>query len=69
MVDIKPSMRARKLQEEKLRRKAAKEEFLRRQADMRWRQEMRMEEEVFWQYRNQGYGPMVGTCIIDYAIL
>ena len=39
---MKPSIRARKLQEEKLRRQAAKEEYWRRRdAEERWREEMR----------------------------
>ena len=42
-VEVKPSIRARKLQEEKLRRQNAKDEYWRRR-DMEeaWRQEMRM---------------------------
>ncbi len=42
MVEVKPSIKARKLQEEKLRRQAAKEEYWRRRdAEERWREEMR----------------------------
>ena len=41
-VEVKPSIRARKLQEDKLRRQAAKEEYWRRRdAEERWREEMR----------------------------
>ena len=41
-VEVKPSIRMRKIQEEKLRRQAAKEEFWRRRdAEERWREEMR----------------------------
>ena len=41
-VEVKPSIRARKLQEEKLRRQAAKEEYWRRRdIEERWREEMR----------------------------
>ena len=37
-VEVKPSIRARKIQEEKLRRQAAKEEYWRRRdAEERWR--------------------------------
>ncbi|XP_052794013.1 zinc finger RNA-binding protein-like isoform X2 [Mya arenaria] len=42
-VEIKPSIRVRKIQEEKLRRQAQKEEFWRRKE-----QEQRMEEEYYW---------------------
>ncbi|KAL5005395.1 hypothetical protein ScPMuIL_018851 [Solemya velum] len=53
-VEIKPSIRARKLQEEKLRRQAQKEEFWRRrEQEERWRDEMRMEEEMYWEERRR----------------
>ncbi|XP_052278685.1 zinc finger RNA-binding protein-like isoform X4 [Dreissena polymorpha] len=47
-VEIKPSIRVRKIQEEKLRRQAAKEEFWRRKE-----QEQRMEEEYYWEERRR----------------
>ena len=41
-VEVKPSIRARKIQEEKVRRQAQKEEFWRRrEQEQRWREEMR----------------------------
>lgn len=41
-VEVKPSIRMRKIQEEKLRRQAQKEEFWRRrEQEQRWREEMR----------------------------
>lgn len=41
-VEVKPSIRARKVQEDKLRRQAQKEEFWRRrEQEDRWREEMR----------------------------
>ena len=41
-VEVKPSIRARKIQEDKLRRQTQKEEFWRRrEAEDRWREEMR----------------------------
>ncbi|XP_072167577.1 zinc finger RNA-binding protein-like isoform X2 [Diadema setosum] len=63
-VDIKPSARSRKLQEDKLRRQMAKEEFMRqRQEEFQWREEMRryeedlywrrMEEERYWEERRR----------------
>lgn len=48
LVEIKPSIRVRKIQEEKLRRQAQKEEFWRRKE-----QEQRMEEEYFWEERRR----------------
>lgn len=49
-VEVKPSIRARKVQEDKLRRQAQKEEFWRRrEQEDRWREEMRMEEEMYWE--------------------
>jgi zinc finger RNA-binding protein len=42
-VEVKPSIRARKVQEDKLRRQAQKEEFWRRrEQEDRWREEMRL---------------------------
>lgn len=41
VVDIKPSLRQRKIQEEKMRRQQIKEEFWRRRDEERWREEMR----------------------------
>lgn len=42
IVDLKPSARSRKMQEEKMRRQMAKEEFMRqREEENRWRAEMR----------------------------
>lgn len=47
-VEIKPSIRVRKIQEEKLRRQTQKEEYWRRKE-----QEQRMEEEFFWEERRR----------------
>ncbi|XP_078313931.1 zinc finger RNA-binding protein-like isoform X3 [Crassostrea virginica] len=53
-VEVKPSIRARKIQEEKVRRQAQKEEFWRRrEQEQRWREEMRMEEEIYWEERRR----------------
>ncbi|XP_067666899.1 zinc finger RNA-binding protein-like isoform X3 [Haliotis asinina] len=53
-VEVKPSIRARKVQEEKLRRQAQKEEFWRRrEQEERWREEMRMEEEMYWEHQRR----------------
>ncbi|KAK3579917.1 hypothetical protein CHS0354_012458 [Potamilus streckersoni] len=53
-VEIKPSIRVRKIQEEKLRRQAQKEEMWRRkEQEQRWREEMRMEEEMLWAERQR----------------
>ena len=42
LVEVKPSIRQRKVQEEKMRRQSAKEEYWRRRdAEERWREEMR----------------------------
>ena len=42
MVEVKPSIRQRKVQEEKMRRQTIKEEYWRRRdAEERWREEMR----------------------------
>lgn len=41
-VEVKPSIRARKVQEDKLRRQAQKEDYWRRrEQEDRWREEMR----------------------------
>ncbi|XP_072031547.1 zinc finger RNA-binding protein-like isoform X4 [Amphiura filiformis] len=64
VVDLKPSARSRKMQEEKMRRQMAKEEFMRqREEENRWRAEMRryeedmywrrMEEEHYWEERRR----------------
>ncbi|BFZ01965.1 hypothetical protein BsWGS_05009 [Bradybaena similaris] len=51
-VDVKPSIRVRKIQEDKLRRLAQKEEFWRRKEQQeRVREEMRMEDEIYWGHR------------------
>ncbi|CAG5130995.1 unnamed protein product [Candidula unifasciata] len=51
-VDVKPSIRVRKIQEDKLRRQAQKEEFWRRKEQQeRMREEMRMEDEIYWGHR------------------
>jgi len=42
-VEIKPSIRMRKIQEDRMRRQAVKEEYwMRRDAEEQWREEMRM---------------------------
>lgn len=52
-VEVKPSIRQRKVQEDKLRRQAQKEDFWRRrEQEGRWREEMRMEEGMYWDYRH-----------------
>ncbi|XP_033750021.1 zinc finger RNA-binding protein-like isoform X2 [Pecten maximus] len=53
-VEVKPSIRARKIQEEKIRRQAQKEEYWRRrEQEQRWRDEMRMEDELYWEERRR----------------
>ncbi|XP_054629496.1 zinc finger RNA-binding protein isoform X1 [Dunckerocampus dactyliophorus] len=49
-VEVKPSIRARKIQEEKMRKQMQKEEYWRRrEEEERWRMEMRRYEEgMFW---------------------
>uniref|UniRef100_A0A8C7C8A6 Zinc finger RNA-binding protein n=1 Tax=Oncorhynchus kisutch TaxID=8019 RepID=A0A8C7C8A6_ONCKI len=49
-VEVKPSIRARKIQEEKMRKQIQKEEYWRRrEEEERWRMEMRRyEEEMYW---------------------
>ncbi|KAM9544894.1 zinc finger RNA-binding protein-like isoform 15-T15 [Salvelinus alpinus] len=49
-VEVKPSIRARKIQEEKMRKQMQKEEYWRRrEEEERWRMEMRRyEEEMYW---------------------
>ncbi|XP_018122041.1 zinc finger RNA-binding protein isoform X2 [Xenopus laevis] len=49
-VEVKPSIRARKIQEEKMRKQMQKEEYWRRREEEdRWRMEMRRyEEDMYW---------------------
>ncbi|XP_008942000.1 PREDICTED: zinc finger RNA-binding protein-like, partial [Merops nubicus] len=49
-VEVKPSIRARKIQEEKMRKQLQKEEYWRRrEEEERWRMEMRRyEEDIYW---------------------
>ncbi|XP_078531033.1 zinc finger RNA-binding protein isoform X3 [Lissotriton helveticus] len=49
-VEVKPSIRARKIQEEKIRKQMQKEEYWRRrEEEERWRMEMRRyEEDMYW---------------------
>uniref|UniRef100_A0A4W3IDK6 Zinc finger RNA-binding protein n=1 Tax=Callorhinchus milii TaxID=7868 RepID=A0A4W3IDK6_CALMI len=49
-VEVKPSIRARKIQEEKMRKQMQKEEYWRRrEEEERWRMEMRRyEEDIYW---------------------
>uniref|UniRef100_A0A8C7FZ13 Zinc finger RNA-binding protein n=1 Tax=Oncorhynchus kisutch TaxID=8019 RepID=A0A8C7FZ13_ONCKI len=49
-VEVKPSIRARKIQEEKMRKQVLKEEYWRRrEEEERWRMEMRRyEEDMYW---------------------
>uniref|UniRef100_A0A6Q2YHZ6 Zinc finger RNA-binding protein n=1 Tax=Esox lucius TaxID=8010 RepID=A0A6Q2YHZ6_ESOLU len=49
-VEVKPSIRARKIQEEKMRKQLQKEEYWRRrEEEERWRMEMRRyEEDMYW---------------------
>ncbi|NWV63507.1 ZFR protein, partial [Malurus elegans] len=49
-VEVKPSIRARKIQEEKMRKQMQKEEYWRRrEEEERWRMEMRRyEEDMYW---------------------
>ncbi|XP_056601791.1 zinc finger RNA-binding protein isoform X2 [Triplophysa dalaica] len=49
-VEVKPSIRARKIQEEKMRKQMQKEEYWRRrEEEERWRMEMRhYEEDMYW---------------------
>ncbi|XP_023235215.1 zinc finger RNA-binding protein-like isoform X1 [Centruroides sculpturatus] len=56
VVDIKPSLRQRKLQEERLRRQQMQEEYWKRREEDRWREEMRMmeeEERMYWEERRR----------------
>ncbi|KAK3783611.1 hypothetical protein RRG08_020938 [Elysia crispata] len=60
-VEVKPSIKVRKIQEDKLRRQAQKEEFWRRKEQQeRLREEMRMEDEIYWGHRRMEMmgGPM-----------
>ncbi|KAM7285400.1 zinc finger RNA-binding protein isoform X2 [Ixodes scapularis] len=55
VVDIKPSLRQRKLQEERLRRQL-RDDFWKRREEDRWRDEMRMmeeEERMYWEERRR----------------
>lgn len=46
-VEVKPSIRARKIQEEKMRKQMQKEEYWRRrEEEERWRMEMRYDDET-----------------------
>ncbi|XP_013773479.1 zinc finger RNA-binding protein-like [Limulus polyphemus] len=56
VVDIKPSLRQRKIQESTLRRQQLREEFYRRLEDERLREEMRLmeeEERIYWDERRR----------------
>lgn len=59
IVDIKPSLRQRKIQEERLRRQQLREDLWKRREEERWREEMRyvgmMEEEerMYWEERRR----------------
>ncbi|XP_077989611.1 zinc finger RNA-binding protein-like isoform X2 [Glandiceps talaboti] len=54
-VDVKPSVRQRKLQEEKMRKQLQKEDYWRREQE-RWREEMRWrEEEEYRRYEEDAY--------------
>ncbi|XP_022253332.1 zinc finger RNA-binding protein-like isoform X3 [Limulus polyphemus] len=56
VVDIKPSLRQRKIQESTLRRQQLREEFYRRREEERWREELRLmeeEERMYWEERRR----------------
>lgn len=56
VVDIKPSLRQRKIQEERLRRQQMLDDFWKRREEERWREEMRMmeeEERMYWEERRR----------------
>jgi len=60
-VEVKPSIRVRKMQEDKMRRQAQKEEYWRRKEQQeRLREEMRVEDEIYWGHRRMEMmgGPM-----------
>lgn len=42
VVDIKPSLRHRKIQEERLRRQQMMDDYFKRREEERWREEMRL---------------------------
>ncbi|KAM9510073.1 zinc finger RNA-binding protein-like [Guaruba guarouba] len=54
-VEVKPSIRARKIQEEKMRKQMQKEEYWRRrEEEERWRMEMRRyEEDMYWRRKEE----------------
>nr|XP_006823768.1 PREDICTED: zinc finger RNA-binding protein-like [Saccoglossus kowalevskii] len=60
-VDVKPSVRARKIQEEKTRKQLQKEDYFRREQErwreeMRWREEdeyRRYEEDMYWRHMQE----------------
>ncbi|KAL8606643.1 hypothetical protein ACOMHN_025742 [Nucella lapillus] len=59
-VEVKPSIRARKVQEDKQRRQAQKDEYWRKKdQENRWREEIRMEEEMYWEQQQR-------RCDMDY---
>ncbi|XP_078700029.1 zinc finger RNA-binding protein-like isoform X35 [Branchiostoma floridae x Branchiostoma belcheri] len=67
-VEVKPSIRARKLQEEKMRRQLAKEEYWRRRdEEERWRQEMRWREEEEYRRERGRRADFVGFNMRDIA--
>ncbi|XP_042905081.1 zinc finger RNA-binding protein isoform X2 [Parasteatoda tepidariorum] len=56
VVDIKPSLRHRKIQEERLRRQQMMDDFWKRREEERWREEMRIveeEERMYWEERRR----------------
>ncbi|XP_054717148.1 zinc finger RNA-binding protein-like isoform X2 [Uloborus diversus] len=56
VVDIKPSLRHRKIQEERLRRQQMMDDYWKRREEERWREEMRLmeeEERLYWEERRR----------------
>ncbi|XP_055952370.1 zinc finger RNA-binding protein-like isoform X2 [Argiope bruennichi] len=56
VVDIKPSLRHRKIQEERLRRQQMMDDYFKRREEERWREEMRLmeeEERLYWEERRR----------------
>ncbi|XP_035218735.1 LOW QUALITY PROTEIN: zinc finger RNA-binding protein-like [Stegodyphus dumicola] len=56
VVDIKPSLRHRKIQEERLRRQQMLDDYWKRREEERWREEMRLmeeEERIYWEERRR----------------
>lgn len=56
VVDIKPSLRHRKIQEERLRRQQIMDDYYKRREEERWREEMRLmeeEERIYWEERRR----------------